>query len=144
MPTKKNKKVNIPGITAIGLELKKTNTAGNINTKAASDDETRARKQKVLEITDIGLEKIKEGLITGVIPLTTVKDFETLVKTMLTASGEPEIIQGNSSTETIQDTRLIAEQNMSKINEILDFNDEAVKDVYNRLFKGYNEINDEK
>ena len=75
--------------------------------------------------------------------MSTSLDLERLVKLTLLLSGEADSVTGKPYGETDQETSITAQSiSMSKIEEILDLNDPEVKSMYEKISKGYNELND--
>lgn len=141
---KKKPQITAPQVHSVTAELKRT-FEGATGVKAAETDETVQRKKKALQITDAAMEKILAGIQNGSIQLTTSSDIERVLKMMMLLSGEPDSITGSTGgTETVTDTRLVAESSMSRIREILSGDDPNVKALYQKLFDGYNALNDGK
>ena len=90
---------------------------------------------------DQAADKFIDNLNKGNVELDSTLDLERIVKLTLILSGEADSITGSTGTETT--TNMAAnELSMSKIEEILDLNDPEVKAMYDKIYSGYNQIND--
>ena len=130
-----------PLVTSISTTLKKTIHS---NTQVVTPEEIKAKKKDMMSIVDSALELFKNNLAAGKVDMTTSLDLERLVKLQLLLSGEADSRTGRpygESEETVESTQA-AEISMSKIEEILNLEDEEVKRMYEKLYKGYNEAND--
>lgn len=131
-----------PIVNSVASQLKRT-VKPISDTNPATPEQTKQRKQKLLGILDKSADEFLNALSKGEAELKTSADLERIVKLTLLLSGEADTIQGSSAMEeTINDTKLMAELNMSKVEDILNPDDPAVKEIYNKLFEGYNNIND--
>ena len=75
--------------------------------------------------------------------MSTSLDLERLVKLTLLLSGEADSVTGKPYGEQEQETSITSQSiSMSRIEEILDLNDPEVKSMYDKISKGYNELND--
>lgn len=141
MAEKKNKNKETPLVGSVATQLKKTITSSS--TQAATPEETVQRKSKLLSILDKSADAFLSALVNGTAEIKTSADLERIVKLTLLLSGEADTIQGKaSSVEEESTTSVSAEISMSKVEEILDTNDPYVKAIFDKLYKGYNEIND--
>ena len=132
-----------PFVTSISTTLRKT--IPNNNTEVVTPDEIKAKKKEVLTVIDDSLELFKSNLAAGKVTMTTSADLERLVKLMLLLSGEADSRAGRPFGESEQETTAssqVASVSMSKIESILDLEDEDVKNMFDKLYKGYNEAND--
>lgn len=131
-----------PIVNSVASQLKRT-VKPISDTNPATPEQTKKRKQKLLDILDKSADEFLNALSKGEAELRTSADLERIVKLTLLLSGEADTIQGNSAMEeTVNDTKLMAELSMSKVEDILNPDDPAVKEIYNKLFEGYNSIND--
>ena len=121
-------------ISSVSSILKKTLNP----TQVSSPEETKKRKRKMLGIVDSALNNFQKNLEEGRVVLDSSLDLERLVKCALVLSGEPDSITGKSANQTEEHQFVDA----SKINEILDENDPMVQSLFDKLYKGYNNIND--
>lgn len=122
-------------ISSVSSILKKTLNP----TQVSTPEETKERKKRMLGIVDSALDNFKNNLDAGRVVLDSSLDLERLVKCALVLSGEPDTITGKSSNQSEEHQIVDA----SKINEILDENDPMVKSLFDKLYKGYNKLNDE-
>lgn len=108
--------------------------------QVATPEETQKRKRTFLDTIDTITAKFKENVQTGKVQITSVADFEKLVKLALLLSGEADSISGKAAeTEVASETMRLS---MSKIEEILNEDDPDVIAMYNKLYDKYNELND--
>lgn len=129
-----------PFVTSVSTKLRKTIRP---DTQVVSPDEIKAKKKDLLSVVDSGIELFKKNLIEGKVDMSTSLDLERLVKLTLLLSGEADSVTGKPYGEADQETSITAQSiSMSKIEEILDLNDPEVKSMYEKISKGYNELND--
>lgn len=131
-----------PLVTSVSASLKKTI---HQNTQVISEEEIKSRKRDILSVIDQSLELFKKSLAEGKVFMDTSLDLERIVKLMLLVSGEADHITGKPYGEQEQSTTVTAQSpeiTMSKIEQILDENDPEVKAMFNKLYQGYNDIND--
>lgn len=129
-----------PLVTSISTKLRKTIRP---DTQVVSPDEIKAKKKDLLSVVDSGIELFKKNLTEGKVDMSTSLDLERLVKLTLLLSGEADSVTGKPYGEADQETSITAQSiSMSKIEEILDLNDPEVKSMYEKISKGYNELND--
>ena len=127
-----------PLVTSVSTQLKHHQATAH---KPLSDDDILNKKQKYLAVLDQAADKFIENLNKGNVELDSTLDLERIVKLTLILSGEADSITGSTGTETT--TNMAAnELSMSKIEEILDLNDPEVKAMYDKIYSGYNQIND--
>lgn len=132
-----------PLVTSVSASLKKTVTQNN--TQVVSEEEIKSRKRDILTVIDQSLELFKKSLAEGKVFMDTSLDLERIVKLMLLVSGEADHIAGKPHGEQEQSTVVTAQSPeiaMSKIEQILDENDPDVKAMFDKLYQGYNNIND--
>ena len=107
-------------------------------TQVVTPEESKQRKRKMLGIVDTALEQFQKNLENGGVVLDSSLDLERLVKCSLLLSGEPDSITGKPDGQSTEQHIIEA----SKIKDILDENDPMVKSLFDKLYKGYNTIND--
>lgn len=129
-----------PLVTSVSTKLRKTIRP---DTQVVTPDEIKAKKKDLMGVVDSGIELFKKNLAEGKVDMSTSLDLERLVKLTLLLSGEADSVTGKPYGETDQETSITAQSiSMSKIEEILDLNDPEVKSMYEKISKGYNELND--
>lgn len=129
-----------PLVTSVSTKLRKTIRP---DTQVVTPDEIKEKKKDLLSVVDSGLELFKKNLAEGKVDMSTSLDLERLVKLTLLLSGEADTVTGKPYGETDQETSITAQSiSMSKIEEILDLNDPEVKSMYEKISRGYNELND--
>lgn len=129
-----------PLVTSVSTKLRKTIRP---DTQVVTPDEIKEKKKDLLSVVDSGLELFKKNLAEGKVDMSTSIDLERLVKLTLLLSGEADTVTGKPYGEADQETSITAQSiSMSKIEEILDLNDPEVKSMYEKISKGYNELND--
>ena len=136
------KKPQKPLVNSVASQLKRT-IQPVIDTNPATPEETKQRKNKLLTILDKSADVFLEAVSKGQEDIKTSADLERIVKLTLLLSGEADTIQGKSATkETVEGVAATAQVSMSKVEQILDPNDPDVKNIFNKLFEGYNAMND--
>ena len=121
-------------VTNVASSLKKA-----LNSTAVSTpEETRDRKKKALSIVDTALEQFQQNLQAGVVQLDSSLDLERLVRCFMVLSGESDA-HGNTVEDPEQPTQSV---DTSKIAEILNEDDPMVQALFEKLYNGYNELND--
>lgn len=129
-----------PLVTSVSTKLRKTI---HPDTQVVTPDEIKEKKKDLMSVVDSGIELFKKNLTEGKVDMSTSLDLERLVKLTLLLSGEADSVTGKPYGETDQETSIVAQSiSMSKIEEILDLNDPEVKSMYEKISKGYNELND--
>ena len=129
-----------PLVTSVSTKLRKTIRP---DTQVVTPDEIKEKKKDLMGVVDSGIELFKKNLAEGKVDMSTSLDLERLVKLTLLLSGEADSVTGKPYGETDQETSITAQSiSMSKIEEILDLNDPEVKSMYEKISKGYNELND--
>lgn len=129
-----------PLVTSVSTKLRKTIRP---DTQVVTPDEIKEKKKDLMGVVDSGIELFKKNLAEGKVDMSTSLDLERLVKLTLLLSGEADSVTGKPYGETDQETSIVAQSiSMSKIEEILDLNDPEVKSMYEKISKGYNELND--
>ena len=129
-----------PLVTSVSTKLRKTIRP---DTQVVTPDEIKAKKKDLMGVVDSGIELFKKNLAEGKVDMSTSLDLERLVKLTLLLSGEADSVTGKPYGEADQETSITSQSiYMSKIEEILDLNDPEVKSMYEKISKGYNELND--
>lgn len=129
-----------PLVTSVSTKLRKTI---HPDTQVVTPDEIKEKKKDLLSVVNDGVELFKKNLAEGKVDMSTSLDLERLVKLTLLLSGEADSVTGKPYGEADQETSITAQSiSMSKIEEILDLNDPEVKSMYEKISKGYNELND--
>ena len=129
-----------PLVTSVSTKLRKTIRP---DTQVVTPDEIKAKKKDLMGVVDSGIELFKKNLAEGKVDMSTSLDLERLVKLTLLLSGEADSVTGKPYGEADQETSITSQSiSMSKIEEILDLNDPEVKSMYEKISKGYNELND--
>lgn len=129
-----------PLVTSVSTKLRKTIRS---DTQVVTPEEIKEKKKDLMSVVDSGIELFKKNLAEGKVDMSTSLDLERLVKLTLLLSGEADSVTGKPYGETDQETSITAQSiSMSKIEEILDLNDPEVKSMYEKISKGYNELND--
>lgn len=121
------------GVTNVASMLKKSmNSTTPINSA-----EVKQRKKSMLGIVDTALDQFRRNLESGKVELDSSIDLERLIKCALILSGEADSITGKPNGQTEQH-----KVEISKIAEVLDENDPMVQTLFNKLYEGYNKLND--
>lgn len=129
-----------PLVTSVSTKLRKTIKP---DTQVVTPEEVKEKKKDLLSVVNDGVELFKKNLAEGKVDMSTSLDLERLVKLTLLLSGEADSVTGKPYGESDQETSITAQSiSMSKIEEILDLNDPEVKSMYEKISKGYNELND--
>lgn len=127
-------------VTSVSTQLRKS-IALNSATQAATTEETIARKKKLLSILDVSTDKFEANLKKGLVNLDSSIDLERIVKMMLLLSGEAETRIGKEPTEELEQKEIVA-KDISRIRDLIQEDDPDVMAVFNKVFKGYNDMND--
>lgn len=143
MSKKKQTSNTMPLISSISTKVR--NTVYGIDTdQVTTKEETIGRKRKFLSMLDKATDQLATNLENGMVDLTTSLDMERIMKLTLLMSGEADNITGKVGTESTSETEIqSAKLSMSKIEQILDLDDPAVKEMYDKLYESYNQLNDE-
>lgn len=131
-----------PLVTAVSATFKKT---VHSDTQVCSPEEIKEKKQDMMAVIDKSLELFKDNLLSGKVAMTTSADLERLIKLQLLLSGEADSRVGKPYGETEQESTVTTQSasiSMSKVEEILNLEDEDVKNMFNKLYEGYNAAND--
>lgn len=136
-----NKQPQTPLVTSVSTTLKKTIQS----TQVVTPEEVKEKKKDMLGVIDKSLDIFKRNLEDGKVDMSTSLDLERIVKLMLILSGEPDSVTGKPNGEQEQDTTIKAQAigvSMSKVDEILNLDDPDVKNMFEKLYQGYNTAND--
>ena len=129
-----------PLVSSVSSRVRQTVPDNGV--EVATPEETKRRKKNFLAMLDKATEQFTANLEKGKVELNSTLDIERIVKLTLLLSGEADSIQGSSKT-TETDTSVEATKiAMSKVEEILDSDDPLVTDIVNKLYNGYNELNE--
>lgn len=138
MANKKTPSTPRPMISAAAAKIRSVTTYNG--TQVATPEETQKRKRGFLDTIDMIASKFQNDIQADKVRITSVADFEKLVKLALLLSGEADSISGKAAeTEVASETMRLS---MSKIEEILKEDDPEVIAMYNKLYEKYNELND--
>lgn len=131
-----------PLVTSISTTLRKTI---HTDTQVVTPEEIKEKKKDMLNVISDSLELFKRNLSEGKVSMTNTADLERLIKLQLLLSGEADSRVGKPYGESEQETTVSGQSasiSMSKIEQILTMEDEDVKNMFNKLYEGYNEAND--
>lgn len=138
----KAKKKAAPKVSSVAKRI--SSTIYNNGVDITSLEETDKRKRKLLGIFDSAIDKIAEKLNNNEIELNSTLDMERVAKCALLLSGEATNINGSTNSVTMEAEAGAELKNaMSKAEKILDDNDPVVLAMYEKLYRGYNDLNDE-
>lgn len=142
MPKYQSKQSPAPLVSSVSTQLKKTVATATAN-NPISDEELVEKKKRLLGVIDDATEQFIQNLVDKKVELTSSLDLERLVRLTLLLSGEADSITGSSGQQTETTTTIgsPAEISMSKVEEILNLDDPEVKAMFNKLYNGYNEVN---
>lgn len=136
-----NKQTKMPLVTSFSTTLKKTIQT----TQVVTPEEVKEKKKDMLGVVEKSLNVFKKNLEEGKVDMSSSLDLERLVKLTLLLSGEPDSVTGKPHGEQEQNTVFNAnsvELSSSKIEEILNLDDPDVKNMFEKLYQGYNKAND--
>lgn len=140
MPKKKHIP-QAPLVSSVSARIRQTVPDNGVT--VTTPEETTARKKIFLAMLDKATEQFTKALEKGKVELNSTLDLERIVKLTLLVSGEADSIQGSSKTTETETSVESAKIAMSKVEEILDSDDPTVSDIFNKLYEGYNKMNDE-
>lgn len=144
MPKYQPKPKPAPLVSSVSTQLKKTISVSD--TQVVTPEQVKEKKQKLLEVIETATEQFIDNLKNKKVDLSSSLDLERLVKLTLLLSGEADTITGTSvNQKEIESTIGVpsAEISMSKVEEILSLDDPEVKAMFDKLYNGYNEINNQ-
>lgn len=123
-----------PLVSSVSSQMKKYTSS----TQVVTPEEIKKNKRGMLDVVNSALEQFKSNLESGKIDLDSSLDLDRLVKLNLLLSGEANTISGSpaSQVEQVETTEL------SHTSSILDENDPTVKELWKKLYDGYNQKND--
>lgn len=123
-----------PLVSSVSSQMKKYTSS----TQVVTPEEIKKNKRGMLGVVNSALEQFKSNLESGKIDLDSSLDLDRLVKLNLLLSGEANSISGSpaSQVEQVETTEL------SNTSSILDENDPTVKELWKKLYDGYNQKND--
>ena len=123
-----------PLVSSVSSQMKKYTSS----TQVVTPEEIKKNKRGMLDVVNSALEQFKSNLESGEIDLDSSLDLDRLVKLNLLLSGEANSISGSpaSQVEQVETTEL------SNTSSILDENDPTVKELWKKLYDGYNQKND--
>ena len=130
--------------TQLNTQLKKSTVVSD--TQVVTPEQIKEKKQKLMDVIETATEQFIDNLKNKKVDLSSSLDLERLVKLTLLLSGEADSITGKSINQKELETTVgtpAAEVSMSKIEEILSLDDPEVKSMFDRLYNGYNEINNQ-
>lgn len=124
----------MPFVTNVSSTLKHHHSA----TQIVTPEEAKQRKTKMLDIVDTALDRFTQNLAEGKVKLDSSLDLERLVKLALILSGEADSITGKPANQSEQ----VELSDMSRLEDILDDADPEVQSLFEKLYRGYNRLND--
>lgn len=108
------------------------------STQVVTPEEVKKNKRTMLDVVNSAISQFKNNLESGKVELDSSLDLDRLVKLNLLLSGEANSISGlpANQAEQIETTELANKT-------VLDENDPTVKELWKKLYEGYNQVNDE-
>lgn len=108
------------------------------STQVVTPEEVKKNKRTMLDVVNSAISQFKNNLESGKVELDSSLDLDRLVKLNLLLSGEANSISGlpANQAEQIETTELTNKT-------VLDENDPTVKELWKKLYEGYNQVNDE-
>ena len=108
------------------------------STQVVTPEEVKKNKRTMLDVVNSAISQFKNNLESGKVELDSSLDLDRLVKLNLLLSGEANSISGlpANQAEQIETTELTNKT-------MLDENDPTVKELWKKLYEGYNQVNDE-
>lgn len=125
-------------VSSVSTQLKKSYAT---QTPTMSKEELKKKKENFMDIIGVATSKFVDNLNKGNVELDSTLDLERLVKLTLILSGEADSITG-STTQSTETTITTQDVPMSKLDEILKMDDPDVKAMYDKIYAGYNDMND--
>lgn len=125
----------MPLVTNVSATLKRQHSI----TQIVTPEEAKQRKFKMLDIVDTAVNQFAQNLADGKVKLDSSLDLERLVKLVLILSGEADSITGKPAHQSEE----VELTDVSKISSILNEADPDVKAMFDKLYRGYNQLNDE-
>ena len=127
--------MTMPLVSSVSATLKHQHSA----TQIVTPEEVKQYKSVMLGIVDSALEKFVQNLNEGKVKLESSLDLDRLIKLALILSGEADSIAGKPTNQSEQTEAIV---NLSKVDSILSDNDPDIKAMFEKLYNGYNRIND--
>ena len=124
----------MPFVSSVSSTLKRNRSA----TQVVTPEEAKQRKFNMLGIVDVALNKFSQNLDEGKVKLDSSLDLERLVKLTLILSGEADSITGKPANQSEQ----VEFNDVSKVGAILNNDDPEVRALFEKLYQGYNRLND--
>lgn len=124
----------MPIISNVSSTLKRQHSS----TQIVTPEQAMQNKSRMLNIVNAALDRFTNNLSEGKVRLDSSLDLERLVKLVLILSGEADSITGKPAHQSEQ----VEITDLSKTGQILDDNDPAVKAMFEKLYRGYNNLND--
>ena len=110
-----------------------TNVGAALRKGKIAPIDPKNRKNSMLGIIDTAISQFQQNLESGLVILDDSRDLERLVKCYVLLNSE-------SNPSNLDSTQNNVES--SKISEILNENDPMVKTLFDKLYNGYNQMND--
>lgn len=123
-----------PLVSSVSSQMKKYISS----TQVVTPEEIKKNKRDMLDVVNSALEQFKSNLESGKIDLDSSLDLDRLVKLSLLLSGEANSISGSPASQVEQ----VDTTELSHASSILDENDPTVKELWKKLYDGYNQKND--
>ena len=123
-----------PLVSSVSSQMKKYTSS----TQVVTPEEIKKNKRGMLDVVNSALEQFKSNLESGKIDLDSSLDLDRLVKLNLLLSGEANSISGSPANQVEQ----VDTTELSHASSILDENDPTVKELWKKLYDGYNQKND--
>lgn len=123
-----------PLVSSVSSQMKKYTSS----TQVVTPEEIKKNKRGMLDVVNSALEQFKSNLESGKIDLDSSLDLDRLVKLNLLLSGEANSISGSPANQVEQ----VETTELSNTSSILDENDPTVKELWKKLYDGYNQKND--
>jgi len=123
-----------PLVSSVSSQMKKYMSS----TQVVTPEEIKKNKRGMLDVVNSALDQFKSNLESGKIDLDSSLDLDRLVKLNLLLSGEANSISGSPANQVEQ----VDTTELSHASSILDENDPTVKELWKKLYDGYNQKND--
>lgn len=124
----------MPLVTNVSATLKRHHST----TQIITPEEAKQRKSKMLNIVDKAVDQFVQNLTDGKVKLDSSLDLERLVKLALILAGEADSITGKPAHQSEE----VELRDVSKVSSILNEADPDVRAMFDKLYKGYNQLND--
>lgn len=123
-----------PLVSSVSSQMKKYTSS----TQVVTPEEIKKNKRGMLDVVNSALDQFKSNLESGKIDLDSSLDLDRLVKLNLLLSGEANSISGSPASQVEQ----VDTTELSQTSSILNENDPTVKELWKKLYDGYNQKND--